>query len=150
MVGRMAFLDGHEHAFTLCASLSFGLKRHVHPGFSSFDVGHPCRHAKIGVHGRRPQQADGVGGGHGAWDLLSPSGVHQSHRCSPIAVAVQQGADDATVDHAREGMMMRFWTKDRHQFLAFTVGIDSEAVWIGGATTVANRTGGIGALHTLR
>jgi hypothetical protein len=43
-------------------------------------------------------------------------------------VAIQQGADDASVHHARKGMVVWLGTKHSHQFLAFAVRIDAKPV----------------------
>ena len=65
-------------------------------------------------------------------------------------MTIEQGPDDAPVDHARERVVMRFWSKHSHQLLALAVRIDLQTMGVGGAAPVANRRGSVGALNTLR
>lgn len=45
---------------------------------------------------------------------------HQSVTCGPITVAVENGSDDASVEHARKSMMKRLWPKPGHNLLGLS------------------------------
>lgn len=150
MIGWMSFFDGDEQAFALRATLSFSLERHVHPGFSPLNLGDARRHAQVRVHGRGPEQADGVGSGDRAWDVLLASSVHEFNGSGPVPMAIEQSPDDAPVDHPWEGVVVRLGSKHGHQFVALSVGVNLQTVSVGWTASVADGTGSIGALNTFR
>ena len=128
MVGWMTFGDGDKEAIAFCAPLAPRIQTHLNPGFPTFDLRHACRHLQVRVHWGGPEQTNAVGGGDrtGRFGLIA--GFHERHRCGPVSVAIQQGADDASVHHARKGMVVWLGTKHSHQFLAFAVRIDAKPV----------------------
>ena len=150
MVSRMPFLDGDKQAVALCTTCAVGLERHLHPSLPAFDFRHLGRDLEVGVHRSGSQQANAVGSRDGARGFRFIVGLHQSNGSGPVSMAIQQGSNDAPVDHSGKGVVVRFWSEEGHQFIPFLVGIDSEAVRIGRAAAVANRTRSIGALHTFR
>lgn len=115
----MAFLDGDEYASAGVADLAagdeFGIdRRTVIGGFH--DSGLEGYRA---VDGCRTQKFDMKFGRDGTRGMLRAGLFHQVICCSPIRMAIEQCTDDAAIEHARKGLVMRLGVKFRDKLVAF-------------------------------
>jgi len=123
--GRVPFLDRHEQSFPGGAHLTFCFKGHRDPGFPTFE---PCRmgaNDEFGACRGWPSQANVVGRRDGARRLVRSVAVHHRDGRSPVPVAIEQGSDDASVDHAGKGLVVRFWLKPGHKPFLYAMGVDA-------------------------
>ncbi len=74
---------------------------------------------------------------------------HQSHGRAPIAVAIEQGAQNSAVDDARERLMVRFGSEATHErapraaitgaiLVLLPMALDLQAFFVGGPATIAH------------
>ena len=74
---------------------------------------------------------------------------HQMPGRRPVHVAVQQRADNAAVDHALEGLMMRLRFKNGNHPVTLHIALDLQAIFIGRSTSETNQIGRELILQTL-
>ena len=76
-------------------------------------------------------------GGHGAWWRRLAVLVHQVHRRCPVAVAVEERADDPAVEHPGVGLVVRLRLPSGHQAIPHLVALDPQPLVVGGAAAEA-------------
>ena len=96
----------------------------------------------------RTSQFDGITGSNGARRLVIAPIGHDGHRCSPIAVTIEQCTDDSTIDHARERLMMVRSLEGHFQAILDWEGANFQPVGIGWTTSKADAVRSMLLLHT--
>lgn len=64
--------------------------------------------------------------------------VHKGDSGGPIPMTIEQGADDTTVHHTREGLVVFLWKELHAETPLYTKGVDLETVFVGWTTAKAN------------
>lgn len=138
MVCRMPFLDGNKQAAAGRTNLAFSLqrKRNSNPVLKHF--GGFCIHRQRCTEGRRAPELYIVRGSDSARWFLKPLSVHDRNGCSPISVTIQQGADDATVDHPRKRLVVIRWDKFHDQPVLGAKRINFQPVFVCWTTSKTN------------
>ena len=95
----------------------------------------------------RTSQFDGITGSDGARCLVIPPVGHDGHRCSPIAVTIEQCTDDSAIDYAWERLMMVRSLEGHFQTILDGEGANSQPVGIGRATSEADAVRSMLLLH---
>lgn len=70
------------------------------------------------IGGCRPAQFNGVLGSYGARRRVGAKFVHKVPRARPVAVAVEQSADDAAAQHSVKRFVLLAWLPFRDHLLA--------------------------------
>ena len=97
--------------------------------------------------GRRgPKQFYMKIGRDGAIRLVLPVALHDEIRCGPVGVAVEQGPDDAAVEHPGERLMVRFSPPFRYDLVALRKTLDVQSFIVRGATAETDAVRGIALL----
>src|SRR5688572_1982634 len=150
--GGVAFLDGHEGAVAGRGDLAVAQQVGVDGGAvlrDGLDLG---LEADLLAGGRRAAQLDVEVGGDGALRRGPTPLVHEGGGGAPVAVAVEQGAQDATVHDAGERLVVRL-RQELHDEAAlrgerdaFPVALDLQALLVGGAAPEADGARGVAVL----
>ena len=81
---------------------------------------------------------------------VEPALHHQVVAGGPVAVAVEQGADDAAVEHPGEGVVVRLGGEVGDDLVALDEALDAEPLVVGGAAAEADALRRVPCLEGLR
>ena len=108
VVGGVSLFDGDEYAAAgsgdLAAARELGLDHHAIP----LNLGGCRLEVDRAIERRGGAQLDVKFGGHGAGRRFAAALAHQRPGRGPVAVAIEQTADDAAAQHALERLVVRF------------------------------------------
>src|ERR1043166_5002576 len=97
MIRGMTFFHRYKHSPACSANLSASTECSLDGRTVISDFNNLGREKHGVVRRRRPQQFDRIFGGNCAWRALFPSALHQMIGGCPIAMAIEQRANDAAI-----------------------------------------------------
>jgi hypothetical protein len=153
--GGMAGFHRDERPGAGGANFPVGGKCPLHPGAVGRGLDDAGLEGEVGVHGSGREQLDGVAGGDGAGRLGEGIALHEVPRGGPIAVAVEQGADDAAVENPGKCRVVRAWFPGRKERAVGpgktadmqTLGVGGTAAEADACWRIAFLQAGVGARH---
>lgn len=148
VVGRVPRLDGDERAPAGSAQLPGGLERRLHHCSVVLRLVYlrAQRHQAVGR--TRTQELHRVVGGHRAGRRFGPSPLHQVHRRSPVAVAVEQRADDAAAQDVLERLVVFLGLPLRDRLVALGEAANAQPLRVRRTTAKAGVLRGVASLQT--
>src|SRR6185369_219177 len=90
---------------------------------------------------RRAQEFDRVLSGDGAWWFVSAGLLHQVPRRRPVAMTVEQRADDAAVEHSVISLVLRARLPLSDDLIAVREAANVQTFWVCRATAEASEIG---------
>lgn len=114
----MAFFDRDENAATRRANFSAGGERSFDGRAVVRKIDNVRGEMDCVVRGRRPQKLDRVIRGNSTRRAISASAFHQMIGAGPIAVTVEQRADDSAVQNAGKRFVFFLGLPISHDFVA--------------------------------
>ena len=148
MIGGVTFLYSHKEAAPCGTNLALSLQGQRHPNPVVQHLGWRGVHRQGRSVRRRAPKLNIVGSGYGARWFIKTLCIHERNGSSPIPVAVEEGSDDAAVDHARECLMVIRWNEFHGQAVRCSEGVNLQATFVGRTAAKTNRGGSIRSLHT--
>ena len=147
MVGWMSFFDSHKKAATGCTNLPCCLHGQLNTNTIIKHFGGFCDDGQCLAEWSWTTKLDVVLRRHCARRFSQFLLVHQGDGSGPIPMAIKERPNDATVDHARKGLMMVFGIKFHLQSPFNAMRVYFQTVVVGWAATKTNRSGRIGLLN---
>ena len=98
---------------------------------------------------RGPAQLDGVIGRYRAGRMIGAITLHQEVSRGPVAVAIEQRANDATAKHAAKRFLISLRLKVGYYLVALNKAADPQTLLIGWAAAEAGVLRSVGFLQTL-
>ncbi len=95
------------------------------------------------VSGRRSQEFDGVVSGDGAGRVVQTIALHQMPGGGPVAVTIEEGADNAAAQHSGKGFQMGFGLPIGDHLIAAREAANMEALFICRPATKTCQRGGV-------
>lgn len=129
----MAFLNRDENPPTARANFSAATERSFDGRAIICRLDHPSGKMNVTVRGCRSQKFDLIFGGHRAWDGIRLRLLHQTIRSRPIAVAIEQRADNSAIQNARKRLIFLLRRPISDDFIAFGEAPDMETFGIRGS-----------------
>lgn len=150
MIRGMAFSDRNENSATRSANFSSGTQCSVNGRTVIGDLNDLGREKHGVVRGCRPQQVDRVLRSDCARRAIFACAFHQVVCCCPVAMAIEQRADDPAVQNSLERFVffLRFPLGD--DFAVFGETMNVQAIWICRTAAEANVSRRIFFLKRLR
>src|SRR6266496_502058 len=146
----MAFLDGDEGAATRGGDVTAGFERRFDDCAISHELGELGSQPDRRIHGGGAAKLHMEVRRNGAGRLVGSLGLHQMIGRRPVAVAVEERADDAAIEHVLESVMVSFRLPSGDDFIAFDEALDVKTFVVGGSATkayVLRRVAILQALH---
>jgi hypothetical protein len=150
MEGGMTFLHGDKGAATSGANFSTGRQRAIDCGPIVGRLHNLCREENRRVCRRRTQQLDRIIRRHRARRSLFARFVHQMPSRRPIAVTIEQRADDSAIKDPGKCFVTRLWLPFCDDFLAAWKTPNPQPIRIRRTATPAGIGGGESFLQGLR
>ena len=134
----MAFLHRNKNSATGSADFSSSAQRSLDSRAVICDIDDSGGKKDGIVCWRWPQHFDRIFGGHSAWGAILFRVLHQMIRCRPVAMAIEQRADDAAIQDPSKRFVFFLGFPFSDHFAIFWKTSDMQSIWVRRATTPAN------------
>ena len=151
MIRGMARCDGDKRATTSRANFVVRDQLAFDDRFIASRLNHTRDELHWTIARRRAQELDRVLSRDRAWRLVGAALLHQVPRCSPVAMTVQERADDTAVQHAVIGFVFRARLPLGDDHIAVGEAADVQTFWVCRAAAEAGeiwRERFLNALHS--
>ncbi len=81
--------------------------------------------------------------------MIQSGFLHQVIRARPVAMTIQQRADDAAAQHSRKRFLISLWLERRNDFIAAREAANVQALFVRRAATKAGVVRRVGFLNAL-
>ena len=144
----MAGLDGDEGAATSCADFVVCNQLAFDDRFVATRLDYTCDEFHWSIARRRAQELDRILRRHCARRLVSAALLHQVPRCRPVAMTVEERADDPAAQHSFKRFVLLAWLPLRHNLFAVGKTANVQALRVRWSTAEAREIRRVSFLDT--
>lgn len=146
MIGGMAGFHCDEGAATGCRDLVMCDQLAFNHGAISAGFNHARHQPHRLVRRRRPSQGNLVISGDCAGRMIGARALHQMISSGPVAMTVEQRADDAAAEHPGKCLLIRLGLKFRDYFVTLRKAANVQPLFVRRPATKARIVGRVGFL----
>ncbi len=137
MIRGMSLFDRDKNSATRGANFSAGAQRPLDGRAIIRQIDNPGGQKDRIARRRWSQQFDGVLRGDGAWRAILFCVLHQMIGCRPIAMTIEQRADDAAIQNPIKSFVFFLWFPFSNDFAVFRETSDMQSMRVRRSATPA-------------